>query len=213
MPTKRNLLIASLALLSVPTLADDVYWFNGPVRRMCYNPRTGDVHEIFTQGAPRAGPNIVWDSTLDSGQFLDLASTNLALDWGDIDPLRLGVDPGGTDLINGFTYGFVTDGTEPPTVSIALFGTENGHNSTGRTPIAAGSFTVPGTGSPTQGVPTAWTVTIDLEGGLEVPIVGPDLDGDRRRDFGYTYWMEDRANATHAGPIIARGQPVDPPDQ
>jgi subtilisin-like proprotein convertase family protein len=207
----RCLLPAGLGLLALPAFADDVHSFGGVIRHMYYKPATGEVHEIF--GVPREGPNIVWDSTLDSGLFRDLPSTNLALDWGDLDPLRLGVDPGGTDLINGFTYGFVTNGTQPPTVNIALFGTENGHNSTGRTPIAKGSFTVPGTGSPTQGVPAAFTVTVDLEGGLEVPVVGPDLDGDRKRDFGYTYWMQDRANATLAGPIIATGQPVDPPNQ
>src|SRR5262249_11302881 len=130
-----------------------------------------------------------------------------------VDPLRLGVDPGGTDLINAFTYGFVTNGTDPPTINIGLFGAEDGHNSIGRTPIASGSFTVPGTGATAQGVLTPWTVTIDLEGGLEVPLVGPDLDADRKRDIGYTYWIANRANATLVGPIIARGQPVDPPDQ
>lgn len=192
--------------------AQGVQPFSGPIRHMYYKPATGEVYEIGG-GVPREGPNNVWDSTLVSGQFRDQASDELVLDWGDVDPLRLGVDPGGSDLINGFTYGFVTDGTAPPTINIGLFGSENGRNSTGRTPIASGSFNVPGTGATAPGVATAWTVTVDLEGGLEVSLVGPDLDGDRKRDFGYSYWIVDPGNATHVGPIIAQGQPVDPPDQ
>lgn len=209
----RCLLCTGLGLLAPMGLASDVRPFVGRVRHMYFKPATGEVRELYDGPTTREGPNIVWDSTLDSGEFLNLTPNELLLDWGDVDPLRLGVDPGGTDLINGLTYGFVTDGTDPPTINIALFGTDNGHNSTGRTPIASGSFTVPGTGAPQQGVPTAWTVTIDMEGGLEVQVVGPDLDADRKRDISYTYWVESRANATQVGPIIARGQPVDPPDQ
>src|SRR5262245_42200464 len=117
---KRSLWIVAVGLTVQSGLAYEVRPFSGPVRHMYFKPATGEVREIAGP-SPREGPNIVWDATLDSGQFYDLPSTNLVLDWGDVDPLRLGVDPGGTDLINGFTYGFVTDGTDPPTINIGLF--------------------------------------------------------------------------------------------
>src|SRR5204863_1819950 len=68
---RRLLRCASIGLLALPGLAADVIPYEGPLRHMYFKPATGEVREILG-GATREGPNIVWDSTLESGFFSNL---------------------------------------------------------------------------------------------------------------------------------------------
>ncbi len=170
----------------------DGFPMGGPLQHATIMAATGEVI-VHGEGAPRSGPEVVWDNTTWGGQFVD-SDTRQFVDWGDI---------GSGHLINGFTFGyFTTSTTDSIEIEISFYGTENGFGDTSTT---LKTFVFGGLFGDLLGGGTAWTVIVDLSGtGDEFAITGADLDADSLIDFGFGYRV---LNAGHGvtGPLIASG--------
>lgn len=172
--------------------ADTALPFSGSVRHATIMAATGEVI-VHGEGAPRSGPEVVWDNTTFAGQFTDSGSLQF-VDWGDI---------GSGHIINGFSFGYFTRSTiDAISVELTFYGTENGFGDTSDT---LRKFVFSGLFGDILGTGTAWTFDVDLTGtGDEFAITGPDLDADSLIDFGFGYRILNPGNNT-TGPLIASG--------
>lgn len=206
------LTVTAIGLVAVPALAGPEILPTGSVKGVkyaAYDLATGKLTPL--EGPVRSGAS-VWAATQLSGEFfiqMYFGPGATTLDWGDI---------AGPQEIGGFSFSYgVGSAVEPPSTLDAVlmfFADENGHNSTGRTLLAA--FTIanlPATFVPPEW--SAWTILVDLDAqGQGFTIDGSDLDGDGLADFGYTYWFTDYTPAgpdNYIGPVIAGDPNVVPP--
>jgi hypothetical protein len=144
------------------------------------------------QGAEAA---TIWSTSTPSGFFLPVLSTsNERINIGDL--------PDGT-VIGSFTVGFTTDSSDPIGMSIAFYTTNGMNTQTGLLQKLNGSdavynFTVGNlTGVPGD-PPIGYTLRVELTGGEQLVIAGPDVDLDGATDWGWGQTFTDFGNASAA---------------
>jgi len=178
---KRVLTVAAVIAIAIPALADS---------GLVLSRVNGTNHAQYVDGklqpmGERQTDTSIWDMTTSSGYYWgSMASDTLPLDWGDL--------PADTE-IQGLQFGYAVPTTLvlPATVNctIIFYGDFNGFNNNG----FYGTFGFAYSNLPTaNGSYNAWIITSDLEPNATFPIVGNDLDGDGKADFGYSYWFPDR---------------------
>ena len=210
---KRLLIVAAIAVIVAPVLADPDVRPVGEWRSITYDMATGTI----TPGSPRMGVSI-WAANQRSGyywggQMRDYFPGGTTLDFGDIATVPgVGVDVG------GIRFSYATEIPMPQTVDVIIeyYAEENGRNSTGRVYLVGYIIEdLPMDIDPNDTFGTGWTVTVDLEfpgnpGCFNIN--GSDLDGDQLTDFGYTYFFEDFGGAPGPlGPVMAGDPNVVPP--
>lgn len=143
------------------------------------------------------GKHAFWDASTPSGDFSPRTPSQLVLDWGD-------TPAGGT--IDCFQFYYATDAQQTIDIDVTLFARENGHNSTARMPL--GMFRLlqlPG-GRGGVGTYSGWAVTVTPP--EPIAVAGPDVDGDGRVDFGYSFHFRSLAPAPQVmGPSLLIADP------
>lgn len=191
----RSVLLVGIMVSGLPVLAQ-------PEAAEVTFPETATVVHLGTYhvasdswSAPAskgAGPVPIWATSEPSGLFFPVSNTTRErINSGDL--------PEGT-LISRFTIGFTTDSSMPVGASLAFYNTDLFDTQTGLLQRADGSdavyaLTFPDVdGTPGEQIP--YNVTIDLTGGAEVVITGPDVDGDGKTDWGWGSVYDNLGNAT-----------------
>ncbi len=174
---KRVALAVLATLFLVASAQADFIEYSGKIRRFTYHYATGTITET-TNNAQSFGPDVAWDSTAFTGSFYgsDLATAppEEVVDWGDVED--------GT-VVNGFQIGYAADAPDPVDYQVNFY-TGNGFGDASAT-LARFDLT----GLPTNGDGTlgGFVIDVDLEGGFEFTITGPDTDGFAGTDFEYGY--------------------------
>lgn len=189
--------LAILSLIAVSTAASAIEEVAvspmGSVSFASYDFATGTV----TSGAREFGPDIAWDATDAVGSFRNTDIGTETVDWGDV---AIGT------VVNGFQIGYATDSTSPVDLTIRFYEPGNGFGD-----VSAVIATFPLTGLPASvsGGAEGFVVDVDLEGGGEFTITGPDVEPDGLADFEYGYESITSAG-TALGPLIVNPLPFAP---
>ncbi len=202
---KHLFIAATLALLGAPVWASPEILPISGTGHLCYDEGSGKVTPASNL---RNYGYSLWAATQWSGYFFAQETTELTLDWGDIDgPVAVG----GLGFAE-YTNSQADDGDLK--VVLMVYGEENGWNSTGRVAIAGYLIeNVPGSAHPAE---EYWGNIWGLD--ILTPFVldGSDLDGDELTDFGYAHWFETIPTpGALAGPALVymdpNGLPARPP--
>ncbi len=162
------------------------------------------THQATPAGGIAWSPEAAWDNSGFTNAFTPRLANIRTLDWGDVKR--------DTHVLM-FQIGYATNSTTPITIDVEFYGGDDGWNSTGR--VLLESFSLTGLPvSTTPGQIQHFAVDIDLRAARRTFVIdGPDLDGDNRTDFSYTYRMRGRGNATldGMGPAFGGLGPLTPP--
>ncbi len=189
---KRLLAMVATALGCGAALADEYPLVVDSYQAAHYSMATGEV--TIDGGDTRFGPATAWDSTTYTGFYSNRIATQWVVDWGDV---------ANNTLVNGFQIGYATNSNVSVGIAVNFYAPGDGFNDA--SPLLA-SYTISGLpGTTTPGSVTAYVVDIDLAGGNEFMLSGPDTDGDGLTDFEYEYNMVNRGDATSMGPLISTG--------
>ncbi|MCK4658256.1 MAG: hypothetical protein KAV82_01935 [Phycisphaerae bacterium] len=131
------------------------------------------------------------------GSYMGMQPGYEFIDWGDV--------ADGTQ-VDGIEIGYYTNSTDPITIIMRFYSGENGGVFTMATEEACVPVTLPGFVPGTDGY---YIFDVDLRGGWEFAISGPDLDGDGKVDIGYGFEVTDPGNGT-VGILLSKDNP-DPP--
>ena len=186
------LMCTAIVCMSAMTFADGTIAPISGYQYLNYNEATG----LITPGADlKSHPKILWSVTDTQGNGFYYPEEYCVMDWGDISKMV----PIGKFGFSTFTNSQIADGNI--TIFLGIYGSENGHNSTGRQLLAMYELeNVPGSShDPFE----YWGWFWQLEPTFPLYLEGDDLDGDGLLDFGYSLGFNLATPNSLAGPLIA----------
>jgi len=193
------LIVAAICVIAAPAFAgSDLLPVKGIAGARMYDMATGEQTPMSGQTRD-LGP-LIWATETSTGYFWGgQASTEIALDWGDI---AAGAAVGGI----GWSYATNSDSVD---ALVGFYQSDNGFNTQPKDYIVAFNFTgLNGTVTPNNRL-LFWGWLYAAELFTPFVINGADLDADGLGDFSYTYWF-DPAALTPVGTIVGPRMVGDP---